>query len=442
MAKSLPANVHRTENRVAALFAEREAGQLCHAAQHGRWYVWRGTQWQRDERGEVIERVRALVNELASFDNVRMHSAKLIHAVESLARSDPRLQPGGEFDAQAWLLGTPGGVIDLRDGTLRAAQPTDWVSRLSGCAPDFDATCARWLAFLDTCTQGDAALIAFLQKLCGYVLTGSTEHEFVFMLYGPGANGKTRFLTVLREILGDYFIAVPPETFLQSAHEQHPTGIARLQGARLAAASELPANRAWNSQRVKDIATGEVVAARFMRQDFFEFRPAAKLLFVGNHRPRLQQVDEAERRRFRLIPFTHRVPEAERDPDLADKLRPEYPAILAWMIAGAIAVREAGFGTLPAVVANACGEYFDEADTLTAWIDERLVFDAAFSAQAGILQDDYQRWFEASGYDGRPMGASELKQRLVNDYGVRHERTMHGRLYRGLALRSEPCGDD
>lgn len=63
------------------------------------------------------------------------------------------------------------------------------------------------------------------------------------------------------------------------------------------------------------------------------------------------------------------------------------------------------------------------------------MFDPVLSAQAGTLHDDYRHWFEAGGYDGRPMAASELKQRLMHDYGIRYERTKHQRLYRGLALR-------
>ncbi|CAJ9609122.1 phage/plasmid primase, P4 family [Burkholderia pseudomallei] len=424
-----------TEDAAAVLFAVQWQGRICFNARHGCWYEWTGTHWRKDQRGAVIERVRAKLRELLPDGDVRVHGAKMAHNVAFLAQSDARLLPAGEFDADAWTIGTPAGAINLRDGSLRPARPDDLITRVTGCAPDFDGDCPRWREFLKTCAQGDDELVAFVQKLCGYALTGSTRYEFVFVLYGPGANGKTRLLTAIREILGDYFIALPPETFLQSAHEQHPAGIARLQGARLAAVSELPANRSWNSQRVKDISSGERIAARFMRQDFFEFVPVCKLLFVGNHRPRLQQVDEAERRRFRLIPFLHRVPEDQRDHDLEAKLREEYPAILAWMIEGAKRLHEGGFGAMPKAVREASADYFAESDTLATWADERLTFDRALSVRAGVLHDDYRRWFEDNGHDGRPMSANELKQRLIHDYGARYERDMRGRYFKGVALR-------
>lgn len=424
-----------TEDAAAVLFAVQWQGRICFNARHGCWYEWTGTHWRKDQRGAVIERVRAKLRELLPDGDVRVHGAKMAHNVAFLAQSDARLLPAGEFDADAWTIGTPAGAINLRDGSLRPARPDDLITRVTGCAPDFDGDCPRWREFLKSCTQGDDELVAFVQKLCGYALTGSTRYEFVFVLYGPGANGKTRLLTAIREILGDYFIALPPETFLQSAHEQHPAGIARLQGARLAAVSELPANRSWNSQRVKDISSGERIAARFMRQDFFEFVPVCKLLFVGNHRPRLQQVDEAERRRFRLIPFLHRVPEDQRDHELEAKLRAEYPAILAWMIEGAKRLHEGGFGAMPKAVRDASADYFAESDTLATWADERLTFDRALSVRAGALHEDYRRWFEDNGHDGRPMSANELKQRLIHDYGARYERDMRGRYFKGVALR-------
>ncbi|HEY3597196.1 MAG TPA: phage/plasmid primase, P4 family [Paraburkholderia sp.] len=426
-----------TEDAAAVLFAAQWQGQICFNAQQGRWYVWTGTHWRTDERGAVIERVRAKLRELMPKSDARVHGARMVHNVATLAQSDVRLLPSGEFDGDAWAIGTPAGVINLRDGSMRPACPADLITRVTGCAPDFERDCPRWREFLNTCAQGDAELIAFLQKLCGYALTGSTSYEFVFVLYGPGANGKTRLLTAIREILGDYFIALPPETFLQSAHEQHPAGIARLQGARLAAVSELPANRSWNSQRVKDISSGERIAARYMRQNFFEFVPVCKLLFVGNHRPRLQQVDEAERRRFRLIPFLHRVPENQRDPELEAKLREEYPAIAAWMVEGAKRLHAEGFGAMPKAVKEASQDYFSESDTLATWADERLTFDPVLTARAGTLHDDYRRWFEDNGHDGRPMSTNELKQRLIHDYDARYERDKRGRYFRGVALRYE-----
>jgi putative DNA primase/helicase len=82
------------------------------------------------------------------------------------------------------------------------------------------------------------------------------------------------------------------------------------------------------------VTGGDPISARFMRQDFFTYTPAFKLFIIGNHKPGLRSVDEAIRRRFNLVPFTVTIPVIERDPKLADKLRAEWPGILAWAIEG------------------------------------------------------------------------------------------------------------
>ncbi|MEX3852650.1 phage/plasmid primase, P4 family [Paraburkholderia sp. BR10923] len=436
LAGEIAASVDLNEDALAVVFASAYENRLLYDVRHGAWYSWEDTHWRQDEGARVTRQmIRRQLRKLCRDAPPRWLSVRVVDAIEKLARTDPRLCPAGPFDCNPWIIGTPAGVVDLRDGAKRKAQPGDMISRLVATVPAFDTTCPHWLAFLDVCTQGDTDMVAFLQLLCGYALTGSTRHELVFMLYGPGANGKSTFLRVLREVLGDYFIALPVETFLQSTTDQHPAGLARLEGARLAACSELPDNRAWNSQRVKDIASGELIAARYMHQNFFEFRPVCKLLFVGNHKPRLRQVDEAERRRFRLIPFVHCVPEHARDVDLEGKLRAEYPAICAWMIDGAMRLHAHGFGAMPGAVTEASNDYFAESDTMAAWSVERLVFDAALSAQSSELYADYRRWFEDNGQDGRPVSQSDFKARLTLGYGARYEHTRSGRFYRGVGLR-------
>ena len=97
---------------------------------------------------------------------------------------------------------------------------------------------------------------------------------------------------------------------------------------------------------------GDKISARFMRQDYFEFAPQFKLVIAGNHKPGLRSVDEAIRRRFHLLPFVVTIPSAERDPDLRNKLRAEWPGILTWMIEGCLEWQDKGL-LPPAAVLNA-----------------------------------------------------------------------------------------
>ncbi len=158
-------------------------------------------------------------------------------------------------------------------------------------------------------------------------------------------------------ILGDYANTSPIEMFLESKQDRHPTELARLHKVRLTVAQETPKGRAWDEAKIKNMTGGDPLPARFMRQDFFDFWPTHKLIIAGNHKPKLRMVDEAIRARLRLVPFIVTIPKEERDPKFTEKLKPEYPAILRWMIDGCIDWQANGLGD-PDAVREASNDYF------------------------------------------------------------------------------------
>jgi putative DNA primase/helicase len=197
-----------------------------------------------------------------------------------------------------------------------------------------------------------AELSAYLQRMAGYSLTGSTQEHALFFLYGLGANGKTTFLNTITACAGDYHRTAPIETFTTSSVDRHPTDLAGLRGARLVTAVETEEGCHWAEGRIKSLTGGDKISARLMRQDFFEYTPQFKLIIAGNHKPGLKSVDEAIRRRFNLIPFTVTIPPDERDGALPEKLKAELPGIMQWMINGCVDWQERTLAP-PEVVATA-----------------------------------------------------------------------------------------
>jgi putative DNA primase/helicase len=238
----------------------------------------------------------------------------------------------------------------------------------SVCPADGEPT--RWLQFIREVTNQDDELAHFLKLMLGYCLTGSTREHALFFGYGGGKNGKSVLKNTASRIMGEYATTAAMDTFTASKGDKHPTDLARLDGARLVAASETEEGRAWAEARIKELTGGDRIAARFMRQDFFEFTPRFKLFIVGNFRPRLHNVDEATRRRFYIIPFLH-VP-AQVDMELENKLTGEHPQILAWMIEGAREWFGSGL-TRPAAIVHATDRYFEDQDLLGQWIADRCI---------------------------------------------------------------------
>src|SRR5262249_11639365 len=227
----------------------------------------------------------------------------------------------------------------------------------------------------------------------------TTEHA-LFFLYGTGANGKSVFIGTISRILGEYQKTAPIETFIASHSDRHPTELAGLRGARLVTAVETEEGRRWAESKIKALTGGDKISARFMRQDFFEYTPQFKLVIAGNHKPGLRSVDEAIRRRFNLIPFTVTIPPEERDPKLAEKLEPEWPGILQWMIDGCLEWQRIGLAP-PKVVTEATDAYLESEDAVLAWIDECCESKPGAFEPRVKLWGSWAAWAEQNGEDAR-----------------------------------------
>lgn len=439
-AEQLSVSWRETEAGMAEAFVEANGARLRYCDQWGRWLEFDGGRWREDRTIAVFDAVREHLRHEAQR-NVKRTDAQLralgdastVAAVERLAKAYRAVAAvPDQFDADPWLLNTPDGIIDLRTRAMRETLPNDYQTKITACSPG--GRCPGWLTFLDEVTNSDRELITFLQRLTGYCLTGSTREHALFFAWGTGANGKSTFINVVRGILGDYATAAPAEVFMATHNDRHPTEIATLRGARLVVAQEIDEGRRWNEARIKSLTGGDPVVARFMRRDPFEFTPVFKLFIAGNHKPALSAVDEAMRRRLHLIPFTVTVPPERRDPDLPDRLREEWPAILAWALAGAAAYLCDGLAP-PECVKAATTAYFMDQNVMAAWLEEHCETRDNAWEKPTLLFNSWRAFADAGGH---PVGnAKTFAERLEAHGFTRGRDGSRGRHWRGLMLRAD-----
>lgn len=430
-----------TDEAVALQFAETHGAELRFVAAWGKWLTFDGVRWVIDDTLAAFDKVRGACREAAASCNESrqvssLASAKTVAAVEKLAKADRRLAATtGMWDSDPWLLNTPTGVVDLRNGARRAHRPGDHMTKVTAVGAGGD--CPTWRAFLRQITAGDADLQEFLQRVAGYALTGLTVEQALFFIFGNGANGKSVWLNTVSWIAGDYAKTAPIETFTVSTGDRHPTELAGLRGARLVSAVETEEGRRWAESRIKSLTGGDTVSARFMRQDFFEFTPQFKLLIAGNHKPGLRSVDEAIRRRFHLIPFSVTIPPEQRDAQLAEKLKAEGSGILQWAIDGCLKWQSTGLCP-PAAVRDATDAYLEAEDALGAWMDECCYVAPNLFEHSSELFQSWKSWADAAGeYVG---SAKKLSQNLENR-GFQRQHTKRGTNFLGLRLKAkEPYG--
>jgi putative DNA primase/helicase len=429
----------RNDDGLASAFTRRHGEDWRYCAAWGKWFVWTGQRWNEDRTLGVFNLVRyvcRIASERAErpSEQNKLASAATIAAVERVARSDlTHVAIPEEWDADPWALNTPGGIVDLRTGRMSAHHRGARQTRLATATPSGE--CPRWRAFLVDVTGGDADLQAYLQRMAGYCLSGSTDAHALFFLYGTGANGKSVFVNVLSTMLGDYAANAPMDTFMEARGDRHPTDLAGLRGARFVASIETEQGRRWNESKVKAITGGDKVSARFMRQDFFEYTPQFKLVIAGNHKPAIRNVDEAMKRRMHLIPFTVTIPPERRDDKLTEKLLAERDGILAWALAGCLQWQRRGL-QLPASVVSATEEYFEAEDALGRWIDERCVRTDRARSLTAELFNDWKAWAEAA---GEFVGSQRRFSDLLLARGIEKWRNGMGvRGFQGIGLKAEP----
>lgn len=430
-------HIEPNEDAVAVAFAKAQAGRALFDHTAGRWYVWRDERWLADARHSVFNEAREFVRAARERMNeapAAMAKIAFAAAVEKAACSDPRLAVSHEvWDRDPWLLGIPGGVVDLRSGTVSPPDPGLYLSRQTSVAPAPEGTPAPvWETFLADATGGNSEMAAFLQRLGGYVLTGAVNEEVLAFLYGPGGNGKGVFIGALAAVLAEYAVAVPIEVFTAGSRLNVEYYRAQMAGARLVTASETETQATWAESQIKELTGNEApLSARHPYGQPFTFRPQFKLVLVGNHAPKLKGRSPAMERRLRIAPFAHRP--AAPDRDLKDKLHGEHPAILRWMLDGCRAWQREGLGTAAAVKA-ATAAYFEQQDALRRWLDECAILDASLATKPGILLAAFNEWAKANGED--TVGNNSFAEMIDRMDGLTRTKAHGVRLVRGIGLQA------
>jgi putative DNA primase/helicase len=344
-----------------------------------------------------------------------------------------------QWDADIWLVNTPGGAINLKLGDkgafeLRPGRAADYCTKMTAAAPGGE--CPVFLQFLQETTGGDKELQAYLQMMFGYCLTGSMKEQVLFDIFGPPGTGKTTLVETVSKAMGSYCENAPIDTFTEHQYPQHSTELARLKGARLVTTAETADGHFLAETRVNSISGGSPITARFLFQNDTTYMPTFKLLIEGNFRPRLKNPNGGIRRRVRLLPLN--TPIAKRDGDLPEKLRLEYGGILAWQIEGCRKWQEAGGLKSPRSVVDATDEYLSSEDTIGRWLDERTEKNLLpVIAPSAALYGDYKQWSEA----GKEFfyNAKRFAQEL-EDRGYRPARSKNARGFLGLKLLNQGGG--
>lgn len=445
------ARIAMTDLGNARRLVMRHGADLRFCPQHGRWYSWDGRRWAADETGAIVrfakEAVSSIRQEAAREQDDDRRNALYKHAAASqsayairsmieLAQSEAELVIATDrFDADPWLLTVQNGTIDLRTGTLGPHRREDLITMLAPVAYDPGAAAPLFERVVANLAGNDEGVVGFLRRAAGYAATALTGEQALFMLYGRGGEGKSAFLEALGATLGEYAQRVPTQTLMATRDGGIPNDVARLRGKRFARASEVDQGLQLAESQLKQLTGGDTVAARFLRQEFFEFKAVCKIFVATNHLPRVKGADRGIWRRIKVVHCQHPVREDSQDRDLPAKLEAERPGILAWIVRGCLEWQRQGLAD-PTAVTEAVALYRSEMDAVGRFIEECCTASASATASCKEVYSRYVGWCVDNGERGlsRNELSSELRAR-----GFETRKSTGGR-YRWVGFALAPGG--
>lgn len=444
-------SAHRSDTGNAECLAHLFGDELRYCHTRKKWLTWDGSRWAMDEDGAayraMISVVRARFVACAAIDDPdqRKKASGWCIGCESTAKLEAAMRGASRhttfktiidyWDTDPMVAAAIGATLDLRGVVHRTVRREDYLTMQLGATYDPEAQCPRWMQFLDEVFDGNAELIAYIQRAVGYCLTADCREQKLFLCFGPGANGKSVFLEILTTLLGDYAANASFETFDAGRRNESSNDLAALRGKRLVTVIETEDGRRLAEARVKSVTGQDLITCRFLYGEYFSYRPTYKIWLAMNHLPKIKGTDKGIWRRIQLIPFTQDFSQNP-DPTLSQTLRSEIDGILQWALEGLRQWHVRGLST-PAVIEQATQQYRQDSDQVGRWVTDRCIRVVNIFLQSSTGYRDYETWCKETGEDALSQNAWS---RRITELGFQVSQNKSNRGWYGIGLQASEGG--
>jgi len=344
---------------------------------------------EKNERIEFSELEEEILNLKKSIDSVTLNYWEVLGAIPTISYRNYLMTDltnlladenfSKSLNNNPDVLSVANGMIDLKTGILRKRTKEDLFTYCLDINYNDKSLSTEWEDFVNKIMCKDKDIIDFLQKLCGYGITGNVTEQIFVLLNGKGSNGKSVFSIILKDVLGSLYHSANKELITDctgtkpSAHSAH---LASLVNKRVVVIDDTKSDDKINDGLIKKM-TGT---------DSYLYRPPhgkkelvariEYLLFMCcNIKPAIM-AEEAMVRRVLVIPFDAKFKlnpsnknEYAVDKGIKDKLLKNKEGILNWIVKGSIKWYKDGLmNNIPDRIKKSTEEYIEENDVIETFL--------------------------------------------------------------------------
>lgn len=429
------------------------------------WYYWNDHFWRLDKINHVVTLVKEVIQLYGEQDiyetltyqaaekegddkKVQKHKTRSKHLkkrisdLRTITRKEKILKiarsglnslgiTGEDWDKKPMLFACGNGCFDLQSGRFFDGDPCDYIKLVSPIKFEGeDAPRDLWENYLLQMYDQDQEIVAYIQRLLGYGITGlNTEHVFPIFWGKKGRNGKSTLFEVLKHVIGELAYKIPREFIMDknikgsgSGPDAVTTGMI---GKRLVWFSETNEHERLDVAKLKEFSGGDTINARapYAKRQI-QFVLSALLLSLTNKVPRVPANDPGLWSRIHLIPHNNSFiddpdpdnpHEFKADKNLLIKLKSQASGILMWLVEGALLWQE--FGLLPPEkIIFATKEYQESQDIFGHFIKECcLTGESAYKEKPKDIYDKYKIWCMEVGH--KCMAKNRVNNDLTERFG-------------------------
>lgn len=406
VALELPSNPD--DDHIALHIAPKWADQFGYI--HRTWHEYQGGWWQQRDPEEMRRAVRIILRGMRQF-GVKVRQGRINQILQMLQDdlfiTDREVMRQGP--AKEVYINLRNGLFNLKTFQLEPHRPELLFTSQMSFDYDPEAYPETFFDYLNSTLvhpdthKPDESLIHMATEALAYSLTARTDLKASFWLYGPPNSGKSTFLRLIANLMGDLHTTIDLNQLAENKFM-----LSRIAGKRVATFSEADSNSMIPDGIYKAMVGGkDEIWADVKGKESISFIPEAKFWWAMNKPPRVNDRSGALLNRLFIIPLNRSIPQDKWISNLDDLLIDERPGIFNELMRAYKRLVRQGRLTRCAQSEALRQQLGDDNDTEKAFVEERCDMHPSYRISSDGLYKAYKEWCEDFGF--KPKNSKQMR---------------------------------